>query len=204
MFVRGSILSLLQRFLAKVDVAAFASGEICVAFEGESILAFVAGIVVQWDVAHFAAEDTRLECEKARDCVEQSVPSEAGKDAAFAAALEVVTPAIFESFDNRFHHFGALYKNLAILDLKEKKNEFVLVRAAYTCLEDNADHCNIGRPNGESHNHIHDQKNPNVVLDFDCRSKKDPFANFLILIQQEQKLLRLDQEYCLPFSWCVR
>lgn len=162
----------------------------------------MAGIVFRRGVARFAAEDTRLECEKARDCAGQSSPSEAEKDAAFAAASGVVIHATFESFGNRFHHFGALDKNLAILDLKEKKIE--LVRAAYTCLEDDDYHYNIGRPNGESHIHIHDQKNPIVVLDFDCRRRKDPLANFLILIQQEQKLLRLDQEYCLPFSWCVR
>jgi hypothetical protein len=162
----------------------------------------VAGIVFRRGVARFAAGDTRLECEKARDCAGQSAPSEEEKDAAFAAASGVVIHATFESFDNRFHHFGALDKNLAILDLKEKKIE--LVRAANTCLEDNDDHYNIGRPNGEIHNHIHHHKKPIVVLDFDCRRSKDPFANFSFLIQQEQKLLRLDQEYCLPFSWCVR
>ena len=53
----------------------------------------MAGIVFRRGVARFAAEDTRLECEKARDCAGQSSPSEAEKDAAFAAASGVVIHA---------------------------------------------------------------------------------------------------------------
>lgn len=135
MFVRGSILSPLRRFLAKVGDAAFGTGEkICVVFGEESILAFVAGSFYQKGAARFVAADTRLGCEKARDYVAQSFLAEVGKDAAFAAVASVVIHATFESFDNRFHHFGALYKNPAILDLKEKKSEWVQGRAANTCL----------------------------------------------------------------------
>jgi len=113
-------------------------------FGEESILAFVAGSFYQKEdlpregqslgAARFLAADTRLGCEKARDYVAQSFLAEVGKDAAFAAVASVGIHATFESFDNRFHHFGALYKNLAILDLKEKKNELVQVRAVNTCL----------------------------------------------------------------------
>jgi hypothetical protein len=172
-------------------------------FGEESIHAFVAGSFYQKGAARFLAADTRLGCEKVRDYVAQSFLAEVGKDAAFAAVASVGIHATFESFDNRFHHFGALYKNLAILDLREKKSELVQVRAVNTCLLDYGDdHYNIGHPKG--YNHIHDHKNPNVVLDFDRRRNKDPFANFLILIQREQKLLPLDQGCCLPFFWCVR